>query len=208
MNIPVLYEDDSLLIVDKPSGLLTIPTPKKEKRTLTSILDEYLKEKGLGVCAHPCHRLDRDTSGVIIYAKGKAVQKKMMDIFKQRGIKKAYIAFIHGRLLSPKGRIINNIEGLSAVTNYKVIEQRGNFAIVEAYPETGRTNQIRLHFKYIGHPVVGETRFVFRKDFQLRAKRLCLHAKDLEFKHPVSGERIYVRADLPPDMRNFLERNQ
>ncbi|MCX5712010.1 MAG: RNA pseudouridine synthase, partial [Candidatus Omnitrophica bacterium] len=98
------------MIVDKPSGLLTIPTPKKEKRTLTSILDEYLKEKGSLALAHPCHRLDRDTSGVIIYAKGKSFQQKVMQLFKDRTVKKSYLVFVQGILASSQGEIKNNID--------------------------------------------------------------------------------------------------
>ncbi len=205
MNIPILYEDDSLLVVDKPSGLLTIPTPKKEKRTLTSILDEYLKEKGEPALAHPCHRLDRETSGAIIYAKGKSLQQKVMALFKGRTVKKSYLVFVQGRLVSGSGEIRNSIEGQPAVTGYKVIEQRNNFAIVEVNPLTGRTNQIRIHFKQIGHPVVGESKFVFRRDYQLRAKRLCLHARSVEFIHPVTGKTMRIEADLPQDLKKFLE---
>jgi 23S rRNA pseudouridine1911/1915/1917 synthase len=205
MNIPVLYEDASLLIVDKPSGLLTIPTPKKEKRTLGSILDSYLKEKGELSLAHPCHRLDRETSGVIIYAKGKSLQHKVMELFKARAVKKSYLAFVHGRLASEKGEIKNSIEGMPAVTGYKVIEQRSNFAIVEVNPLTGRTNQIRIHFKQIGHPLVGESKFVFRRDYQLRSKRLCLHARSVEFMHPLTGKKIHIDTGLPQDLKKFLD---
>jgi len=205
MNIPVLYEDASLLIVDKPSGLLTIPTPKKEKRTLGSILDSYLKEKGELFLAHPCHRLDRETSGVIIYAKGKSLQRKVMELFKARAVKKSYLAFVHGRLASERGEIKNSIEGMPAVTGYKVIEQRSNFAIVEVNPLTGRTNQIRIHFKQIGYPLVGESKFVFRRDYQLRSKRLCLHARSVEFMHPLTGKKIHIDTGLPQDLKKFLD---
>ena len=91
MNIPVVYEDDWLLIADKPAGLLTIPSPGKVRRTLTGILNEDLKKKGLLYRLHPCHRLDRETSGLIIYAKGKSVQKKMMDEFRNGKVKKTLI---------------------------------------------------------------------------------------------------------------------
>ena len=205
VNIPILYEDDSLLIVDKPSGLLTIPTPKKEKRTLTSILDDYLKEKGELALAHPCHRLDRETSGAIIYAKGKSLQQKVMELFKGRTVRKSYLVFVQGRMEDLRGEIKNSIDGMSAVTGYKVIEQRSNFAIVEAHPLTGRTNQIRIHFKQIGHPVVGESKFVFRRDYQLRAKRLCLHARSIEFTHPGTHKLMHIEADLPQDLKRFLD---
>ena len=98
MNIPIIYEDDWLLVVNKPAGLLTVPTPRNESRTLTSILNQDAKERGLEFKLYPCHRLDRDTSGLIIYAKGPSIQKQMMDLFRQRLVSKKYIAFVHGKL--------------------------------------------------------------------------------------------------------------
>lgn len=192
----MVYEDDWLLVVNKPSGLLTIPTPKKEKRTLTSILNLY-----------PCHRLDRETSGLIIYAKGKSLQKKMMQEFKERRIKKTYIAFVQGALRQAQGEIKIPIEGLSAITKYRVIQKRRDFSLVEAYPLTGRTNQLRIHFKRMSHPIMGDTKYAFRRDFKIKAKRLCLHAKKLEFIHPVTKKVVSLDSPLPSDMQEFLNRN-
>ena len=197
MNIPIAYEDQWLLVVDKPSGLLTVPTPKNEKRTLTSILNLY-----------PCHRLDRETSGLIIYAKDKGTQQKMMDEFRNRRIKKAYLAFVRGIPQKNQGEIKNRIEGLSAQTRYKVIEKRKDFAILEINPLTGRTNQIRIHLKQIGHPILGESKFAFRRDFTIKAKRLMLQAAGLEFKHPVTGSQLCLRLDLPDDLKKFLESHE
>lgn len=204
MNIPIVYEDDHLLIVNKPSGLLTIPTPKNEIRTLTSILNDDLKLRNLNYRLHPCHRLDRETSGLVIFAKGKSAQQKMMGLFKERKVKKTYIAFVKSGFSSSSGTIKNRLEGNPAQTHYKVIEKRGYFDIVEVMPVTGRTNQIRIHFKQIGHPILGENRFAFRRDFQIKAKRLCLHAGALEFDHPVNGRHIKVTVDLPQDLKDFL----
>lgn len=194
MNIPVVYEDEWLLVVDKPSGLLVIPTPKNEQRTLTAIL-----------CRHPCHRLDRETSGLIIYAKGKSIQKKMMEEFKQRMVNKKYVAFVQGRISQDEGRIKSPIEGMAAETKYRVIQRKKNFTVVEAMPLTGRTNQIRIHFKRIGHPILGESKFAFRRDFKLKAKRLCLHAAGLEFTHPIAGKYIRLSIDAPEYFKKFLE---
>lgn len=203
-NIGVVYEDDWFLIADKPVGLLTIPTPKNESRTLTSILNADLKKRGITYRLHPCHRLDRETSGLIIYAKGKASQKKMMQTFKQGKVRKEYIAFLQGRLESNRGLIKNPIEGKTAQTEYAVLEKRSGFSVVKVYPLTGRTNQIRIHFKKVGHPVLGETKFAFRRDFKIKARRLCLHARHLEFIHPVNNERIYLDINLPEDLEEFL----
>ncbi len=196
-NIPIVYEDDWLVIYDKPSGLLVVPTPKKESRTLTSITGNY-----------PCHRLDRETSGLIIYAKTKAIQEKMMNEFRKREVHKTYIAFVQGRVQKIQGQINNRIEGQDALTKYKVLEERSNFAIVEVEPVTGRTNQVRIHFKGIGNPLVGEDKFAFRRDFKLKFKRLCLHAKTLEFKHPVSGKEMKLEIDLAEDLENFYLENK
>jgi 23S rRNA pseudouridine1911/1915/1917 synthase len=208
VNIPIIYEDDWLMIVNKPAGLLTIPTPKNEQRTLTSILNEDLKKKGLTFRLHPCHRLDRETSGLIIYAKGKSIQKKMMQEFKQKRVKKKYIAFVKGALSKKQGEIKNSVEGLNAITKYKVIEKRRDFSVIEVQPLTGRTNQIRIHFKQIGHPILGETKFAFRRDFKIKAKRLCLHAKNLEFVHPVTKKTVFLSCGLPSEMKGLWEANQ
>ena len=204
MNIPIIFEDDWLVVADKPSGLLTIPTPKNESRTLTSILNNDLIEKGITYRLHPCHRLDRDTSGLVIYAKGKSIQQKMMDEFKARVVKKTYIAFVRGYPEKSEGEMKDPIEGQSALTRYKVIGKKEGFSVVEVSPVTGRTNQVRIHFKQLGNPIMGETKFAFRKDFTIKVKRLCLHAHTLEFKHPVTGKIISLEAVLPQAMEALL----
>lgn len=206
-NIGIVYEDAWLLIADKPPGLIVIPSPRKESRTLTSIFNSELEKKGLAYRLHPCHRLDRDTSGLIIYAKGKSTQKKMMEEFRQRLVKKTYLAFVQGNLPGSGGTLESRIERQPAVTKFSVEEKRKNFTIVRVIPVTGRTNQIRIHFARIGHPLVGETKFAFRRDFALRLKRVCLHARTLEFIHPENKEIIKVEAPMPVDLENFLKKN-
>ncbi|MDD5477483.1 MAG: RluA family pseudouridine synthase [Candidatus Omnitrophica bacterium] len=205
MNIPIVFEDDWLLVVNKPAGLLSVPTPKNESRTLTSILNQDAQDRGLKYRLYPCHRLDRETSGLLIYAKTKGIESKMADAFRSRQVSKKYIAFVHGKLAHPQGTIASAIEAKSAVTNYEVMQEKNNYSVVEVSPVTGRTNQVRIHFKRIQHPLVGEDKFIFRKDFALRAKRVCLHAEYLEFKHPVTGKTVAVQAPLAADMQKFLE---
>jgi 23S rRNA pseudouridine1911/1915/1917 synthase len=207
MNIPVIYQDEWLLVVDKPSGLLVIPSPKNEKRTLTSILNDDANQKNLSYRLHPCHRLDRETSGLMIYAKGKSIQKKMMQLFAHKKVRKTYLAFIQGNPRVMQGEIKYPVEGKLALTSYRVIGKRKDFSIVEAMPITGRTNQIRIHFKNIGHPLVGETRFAFRRDFSLKAKRLCLHAKSLEFIHPVTHKNIMIDSEIAKELKDFLSQH-
>ena len=204
MNIPILHEDEWLLIVDKPSGLLVIPTPRNEKRTLSSILNEDARNKDRHYRLRPCHRLDKETSGAIIYAKGKAIQKKMIELFKKRGISKTYIAFALGNFTRQGGEIRIPLEEKIAITKYKLIENRKEFSILEVRPVTGRTNQIRIHFKSIGHPLLGETKYAFRKDQPFKTKRLYLHAKALEFIHPVTKKLIKVDTGLAKDLKDLL----
>jgi len=208
----IVYEDEHIIIVNKASGLLVIPTPKGETDTLTHLLNKALDSRGVEINAYPCHRIDRETSGLIIYAKGKAIQGIMMDRFKKRLVKKTYIAFVHGIVRKNSDTLEGNVYNQKKrrtelmITKFEVLERRGDFTIVEVEPVTGRTNQIRIHFKGLGHPLVGESVYAFRKDFELRFKRVALHAKAIEFDHPVTGERMNFNLPLPDDMLNFLKR--
>ncbi len=208
MNIPIVFEDDWLLVVNKPAGLLSVQTPKHESRTLTSILNQDAQDRGLKYRLHPCHRLDRETSGLFIYAKGESIEHKMIGAFRDRLVGKKYIAFVHGKLPQLQGVISSAIEGKSALTKYRVIQEKSNYSVVDISPVTGRTNQIRIHFKHIQHPLVGEDKFAYRKDFALRAKRVCLHAEYLEFKHPQTAKMIVVKSPLPEDMQKFFDNHQ
>ncbi|MFA7283488.1 MAG: RluA family pseudouridine synthase [Candidatus Omnitrophota bacterium] len=204
MNIPIVFEDDWLLVADKPAGLLSVPSSGGKSRNLTDILNQDAAERNLTYRFYPCHRLDRDTSGLIVYAKSRQIEKKMADAFRARQVEKKYIAFVHGKLPVPQGRISSPIEGKSALTMYRKTGERNAYSIVEVSPLTGRTNQIRIHFKRLCHPLVGEDRFAFRKDFPLRAKRVCLHAGYLSFKHPETGKMLVWESPLPEDMKKFL----
>ncbi len=207
MNIPVVFEDDWFFVVDKPAGLLTIPSPRNETRTLQSILNDDARERGRAYRLHPCHRLDRETSGLIVFAKGKAAQKQMMELFRRRGVEKRYVAFVHGVLPQVAGTIRTPVEREPAETRYRTLQRRKDFSVVELIAVTGRKNQLRLHLKGIGHPLVGESRFAFRKDFPLRAKRAFLHAQSLSFVHPLTGRNLRLDAALPADMTHFLQKH-
>ena len=206
----IIYEDDAIIVVDKPSGMLVIPTPKHETNTLTDLLNRDLDSRGIEASAHPCHRLDRETSGLIIYAKGKAMQKALMEEFHKKKVMKRYIAIVHGRVKKDFDTIAkaiynrNKRKAEPALTRYRVLERRKDFTVLEAEPVTGRTNQIRIHFKMIGHPLVGESVYAFRKDFALRFKRVALHAQSIEFNHPATGKRLSFTSPLPDDMEKLL----
>jgi len=208
----IVYEDEQLIVVNKPSGMLVVPTPKKETNTLTDLLNRELDERGSGQAnAYPCHRLDRETSGLIIYAKGKLIQQMMSDQFRLRAVKKVYIAFVNGQVAKDfdviKRRIYNRNKRRSeeAFTKYRVLDRRGDFTVLEAEPITGRTNQIRIHFKEIGHPLVGESVFAFRKDFKLKFKRVALHAAYIRFAHPVTKKLLEFLAPMPSDMEKLKQ---
>ena len=208
----IVYEDDYIFIINKPSGMLTVPTPKGETNTLTDLLNQELDRRGAQVQAYPCHRIDRETSGLIIYAKSKPVEQAMMEQFKKHLVKKTYIAFAHGIVRKNsdtlKGNVYNQKRRKTElmITKYRVIERRKDFTILEVKPFTGRTNQIRIHFKELGHPLVGESVYAFRKDFNLKFKRIALHAKALEFIHPVTGIKMNFDLPLADDMVNFIQK--
>lgn len=206
----IVYEDDAIVVVDKPAGMLVIPSPNGEINTLSDLLNRELDSRGVEANAYPCHRIDRDTSGLVVFAKGKKSQALLMEEFKKRAVKKSYVAFVHGKLKKNFDTISLSIYNRNkdrmqdAVTKYRVTSRFKDFTVVDVEPVTGRTNQIRVHFSGIGHPLVGESVFAFRKDFALRFKRTALHARAIEFRHPASGKRMKFEAPLPDDLRKLL----
>ena len=164
---------------------------------------------------YPAHRLDRDTTGVILFAKGKENQQKLMQFFKDKQVNKTYIAFVHGRVAEPRGKIripikdfhqrkfASHLPAQSALTHYEVEDYYKDFTVVKVMPITGRTNQIRIHFAKIGHPLVGEDKYAFRRDFALRFRRTALHALRLEWPQMTGEGMIKVEAPLAQDMEIF-----
>ena len=214
--ISILFENKDFVFFNKPSGLLVIPSPKESVHTLVNIVNKQCRLSQDDFRLYPCHRLDRDTSGVIVFAKGKSKQQKMMQLFKARSIKKSYIAFVHGIVKRQEGSISQPIAtmnhhkqraGKKALTQYKVFQRVKNFTILHVTPVTGRTNQIRIHLHSIGHPLVGERKFVFARDYDLKFKRTALHARNLELTDPITNQKIYVEAELPRDMKNFINKH-
>lgn len=209
MQPTILFEDDALLVLDKPAGLQVIPDKNTERETLTAWLAEKYGEY------HIVHRLDRDTSGVLVVAKTEDVHAALKKQFQDREIKKTYRAFVHG---SPSERgIINKPIGSSrggagprsahmpygklreAHTVYRRIKQGKGAAYVEVFPKTGRMHQIRVHFSAIGHPVVGDRQYAPGRPEILGFPRHALHALSLTFVHPVSRKEMTFKAPLPPD---------
>ena len=211
MNGPfrIIFEDKYLVVLEKIAKILILPSQKKEKYTLTSLLAQDLKQP-----VYPCHRLDRETSGLIIYAKSRQMQERVMSQFRQGKIEKKYIAFVRGRLKQKRGVLegyVLDSEGKrfgekpkKAKTFYHLIQEKRDYSIVELKPLTGRTNKLRIQLAKIGNPILGERKYAFGRDFKVRFRRLALHACFLRFIHPATHQSLNFKLDLPPDMKTFL----
>lgn len=209
----VVFDDKRLLVVNKIAKVLIQPAVRKEEITLTSLIEQKLACK-----VFPCHRLDRETSGLVIYAKDRAMQEKIMLKFKERSIEKKYYAFVKGTLKKKRALLSDYIidqQGMifgekkkRAETFYKVLREFKDWSLVELKPLTGRTNQLRIQLAKIGHPILGEDRYAFRRDFKMRFRRLALHAYYLSFINPQDDKRQNIRIDLPMDMEEFLRKEE
>ena len=218
-RIPVLFENEQVIVFDKPAGLLVIPSPKNEAVTLLSEVNAQFKQEHPNSRLYPCHRLDRDTSGVILFAKSKKNQQMMMGMFRDHQMTKIYIACVQGALKVKKGEIRGFISGGNRVkykkdsrgqfahSTYRVIQQKKHFSIVEVRPITGRTNQIRIQFAKLGHPLVGDRKFSIVKNFPVKFKRTALHAATLRWNNPIDNAVIKVNSNLPKDMEAFCGSN-
>ncbi len=216
--IPLLYRDSDFFVFNKPPGLLTIPAPNNHKATLTNLVNtQYLSSQEGKGRLYPCHRLDRDTSGVIIYAKGKNNQKQLMEQFRQKRVKKEYIAVVKGHIKCKKGKIALPVMSLDkmhgkrrvakgAITYFEVLKSKPHFSIVMVKPLTGRTNQIRIHFAKIGHPILGDRKYGIGRLFPVNFPRTALHAAKVQFCHPKTGRLIEIEAPLPEDMQKLIGR--
>jgi RluA family pseudouridine synthase len=207
--VPVLFEDEDLLVVSKPSGLLSVPTPGASGRTLLDALAAQ------GVDALPVHRLDRDVSGLVVLARSEPARAALENLFRGRAVKKIYWALVRGRLRPESGSFEEPIRdegaqarihasGKPATTRWRVLAHHAATSVVEIELVTGRYNQIRLHFAHHDQALVGERKYARGKDDALRAKRVALHAWRLAFPHPLRGHRIEVEAPLPADLRALL----
>jgi len=225
--LTILYEDADLLVVDKPAGLTVHPAVGVRRGTLAAALLAYRPElAGVGEPERPgiVHRLDRDTSGLLVVAKSEAARAALARQWKERQVEKGYLALVCGRLEPPQGVIDAPIgrdprhrqrmavveDGRAARTAYRVRRYlpagqagRDTYSLVEVTPSTGRTHQIRVHFAALGHPLVGD-RVYGRPSPILR--RQFLHADRLAFRHPIDGRPLDFESPLPEDLRQALER--
>jgi 23S rRNA pseudouridine1911/1915/1917 synthase len=218
--LKVVYEDSDLIVVDKPAGLLVHPTAGQNTGTLVNALLARCPDlQGIDGSVRPgiVHRLDKNTSGLMVVAKKDAAQMSLSRQIKQRSITKGYVALVTGRLSPERGAIEAPVGrhpkdrkrmavlsgGREARTQYQVIKYLNGYTLLEAMPETGRTHQIRVHFSAIGHPVFGDP--VYGKRSPLLARQF-LHAHRLGFKLPSSEEYVEFRSELPPELDEVLER--
>ncbi len=217
--LKIIYEDDDLLAVDKPAGLTVHPAPGHPGHTLVNAILAYfphLADIGDSLRPGVVHRLDKDTSGVMLVAKNSAAQADLSKQFKSHSVTKAYLALVKGRLEPENGLIEADIgrdphnrkkmavvaEGREARTEYRVIKYFSGYTLLEVMTETGRTHQIRVHLAAIGFPVVGDKVYGVKSP---HLARQFLHASRLGFKLPSTGEYVEFKSELPPDLEKALE---
>jgi 23S rRNA pseudouridine1911/1915/1917 synthase len=232
-NIPldILFEDESLLVVNKPAGLVVHPAAGNEEHTLVNALLFHCRDSlsGIGGVARPgiVHRLDKETSGCLVVAKNDETHIALSEQFAERRVKKIYQAVLCGELPRESGEIRAAIarhpshrkrmaangddDGRAAHTSYQLIERLNAATLVDAQIHTGRTHQIRVHFQFINHPLVGDETYGARSNLRLKeltnyaAPRVMLHARDLSFEHPRTKKMAAFTAPVPPDFKDALK---
>ena len=224
IDFPILYEDGSLLVISKPPGLVVHPGSGNSQGTLVNGLVYHCQSIGkVGDKLRPgiVHRLDKDTSGVMVVAKSDYVHRSLVEDFKNRRLYKEYLALLHGTPRDKNGRIVAPIGrhpvqrqkmavraggGRHAATNWEVLEEvEGRYSLVKVTIETGRTHQIRVHMAHLGCPVAGDTTYGSGRNNNTFVRQM-LHASRLTFNHPVTGNRINCKAPLWADFNETLEK--
>jgi 23S rRNA pseudouridine1911/1915/1917 synthase len=222
-NIPldIVYEDDALLVIDKPAGLVVHPGAGHSSGTLVNAVLAHcpqIANVGGADRAGIAHRLDKDTSGLILVAKDDATHATLQKQFKRRQVAKTYLALVEGLVQPREGVIEAPIgrdkrqrkkmavvrSGREAQTTYRVVEYFADHTLLEVRPHTGRTHQVRVHLAWLGHPVVGDAIYGHRRQRLLRSRHF-LHAARLRFTHPATGEEVEFEAPLPPKLANVLD---
>ena len=231
MPLDILFEDQSLLVLNKPAGLVVHPAAGHEEHTLVNALLHHCggELSGIGGVARPgiVHRLDKETSGCLVIAKNDETHIALSAQFAGRKVKKIYNAIVCGELARDSGEIRAAIawhpshrkrmavsdddSGQAAHTSWRVLERLNSAALVEAQLHTGRTHQVRVHFQFLGHPLAGDATYGARPNKKLteltgyEAPRVMLHARELSFVHPQTGEVLSFEAPLPDDFREALK---
>jgi 23S rRNA pseudouridine1911/1915/1917 synthase len=208
-GMKILFEDEYLIVIEKEAGLLSIATEKETDKTAYSILSHHVKKANPKNKIFVVHRLDRETSGVMLFAKSPEIQSHLQEEWKQMIMERTYIAMVEGSFEQVKGTITSWLreskalivyssqdsnKGQKAVTHYKVLKQKGGFALLEVNLETGRKNQIRVHMQDIGHSIAGDKKYGAISN---PIKRLGLHAGVLSFRHPKTGKVVRFESPIP-----------
>lgn len=218
--LDIVYEDEHLLVVNKPAGMVVHPAARMVSGTLVNALLAHcpqVADVGGSDRAGIVHRLDRETSGLIVVAKNPEAHAALQRQFKRRLVRKTYVALVEGQVQPREGiievpigrdpkdrtRMAVSRTGRPAVTQYRVVEIFPQYTLLEVRPHTGRTHQIRVHLAWLGYPVVGD-RVYGRRRQTLMPDRHFLHARDLAFTHPVTGEKLALSAPLPPELASVL----
>lgn len=217
----ILYEDEALLVVDKPPGMPTHPSAGHDGDTLANALTWHFARRGEAFVFRPVSRLDRDTSGILTLAKNQYVAARLCEAMQEHRIRKTYFAFTDGLPPEEAGRIETGTRrredffvlrevcpldapgALRTVTEYRVAETFGGYALLEVRPLTGRTHQIRVHLAHLGCPILGDD--LYGKSSSL-VNRQALHAAGLELSHPLTGEKLVFSSPLPPDLASLPEK--
>ena len=208
-GVSIVYEDNDILVVEKERGILSVATQNEREKTAYNILKNYLKEKNPKDKIFVVHRLDRDTSGVMIFAKSEKAQDILQTTWNDSVKERTYIALVEGNVKKDSDTIVsylaenkamitystdNEEEGKKAVSHYKVLKRNKNYSLLEVNIETGRKNQIRVHMQDLGHSVVGDKKYGSTKN---PIKRLGLHAHTIVFKHPITKEVLSFTSKIP-----------
>ena len=208
----ILFEDDHIIVVNKPSGLLTIATDKEKEKTLYHIVREYLVSKDRNAKVFIVHRLDKDTSGLVVFAKSEILKRKLQNNWERT--KRGYVAVLNNHLPKEKGTVksylketktllvysTNDKSGDLAITDYQELCHNKKYTLVKINLKTGRKNQIRVHMNDLGCPILGDKKYGGIKTDPLR--RLCLYANYLEFINPLNNKRMVFNLEIPNE---FLE---
>ena len=210
----ILFEDEHIIAVNKPSGLLTIATSKEKEKTLYHIVREYLISKNKNAKVFIVHRLDKDTSGIIILAKDEKTKNILQKNWNEYVKIREYVAVVLGNLEQKSGTIIQKLketktnyvyasknDGKEAITNYQVIKENNNYSLLSINIETGRKNQIRVALSTINHPIVGDKKYGTQQE---KRSRLFLHANRLKFYHPYLKKDILLETSVPSEFKKLI----
>ncbi len=211
--LTIIYEDEHMLVIDKPHGLPTIPPQNKDEPSLAGAILYYYEQHHIPTTFHAVNRLDKDTSGLLLIAKHRYVHDQFVRLQQKRGISRTYQALVHGNVVRKTGTINKPIArkdgsiiertvsqtGQRAVTHFSVLDQKINGALIQLKLETGRTHQIRVHMSSIGHPLFGDSLYGGSNE---QIERQALHASSITFEHPLLKETMHFTAPLPADMHD------